>query len=194
MIKIIYVHGASSTPTSFNYISQNLPEHERLDFSYDSLKELEKTVYKLYDFLPDEEHCVVTHSMGGIIGVATTYLNSFRGDKKKTKKMVTLSSPFCGSKMANYLKWMYPKYGLFDNVSTNNPMILSIQERGAIIPTLNIITKGGESPVIQEENDGVISVSSQISLRSCTRKIIDVNHFEVLMSPDVTTAIKEYLW
>lgn len=193
-MKIVYVHGASSTPTSFNYIAQNLPEHERLDFSYDTLKELEKTVYKLYDYLPEDEHCVVTHSMGGIVGVATTYLNQSKGNKKKILKMLNISTPFSGSKMANYLKWMYPKYGLFDNVSTNNPVILTIQERGAIIPTLNIITKGGESPIMQEENDGVVSVSSQLALRNCSKIMIDLNHFEVLMDSKTIKAIKEYLW
>lgn len=193
-MKIVYVHGASSTPLSFNYIAQNLPEHERLDFSYDTLRELEKTVYQLYDFLPEEEHCIVTHSMGGIVGVASTFLNSSRGNKKKIVKMVVISSPMAGSKIANYLKWMYPKYGLFDNVSTNNPVILTIRERGVIIPTLNVITKGGESPVMQEENDGVITVSSQLALRGSSNQVFNLNHFEVLLSLDVVDAVKEFLW
>jgi pimeloyl-ACP methyl ester carboxylesterase len=193
-MKIVYVHGASSTPLSFNYIAQNLPEHERLDFSYDTLRDIEKTVYKLYDFLPEEEHCLVAHSMGGLVSVAVTYLNALKGNSKKLSKMIIISSPIAGSKIANYLRWMYPKYGLFDNVSTNNPVVLTILERGAIIPTLNIITKGGESPVMNEENDGVITVASQLALRKCSKIMCNLNHFEVLLADETVKAVKEYLW
>lgn len=188
---IIYVHGASSTPESFNFISQNLPEHQRINFQYNCIEPIENIVREFVDTLPEEgEYSVIAHSLGGVVSVAGSYLLK----EPIISKMAILSSPFGGSKIASYLKWMYPKYGLFDNVSVTNPLILTIKERGAIVPTLNIITNGGELPLIREKNDGVVSVASQMALKNCEKKIFSLNHFEVLLSYDVTKAIKEYLW
>jgi pimeloyl-ACP methyl ester carboxylesterase len=192
MVKnIIFIHGASSTPVSFNYIKQNLPVHKSFDFYYDTTIDIEDTVKELYDFLPaEEEFDIIGHSLGGILTVAVTYLN----DNKKIRKCILLSSPLAGSKIASFVKWMYPKYGLFDNVSVSNPLILTIQARGAIVPTLNVITSGGEVPLIKEKNDGVVSVASQMSLKNCDLEFLDLNHFEVLLSPKTIEIIREYLW
>lgn len=188
---IVYVHGASSTPVSFNYIYQNLPKHNRHDFTYDCSKPIKDTIIALTQFYSlsnfGDECYLVGHSMGGIIATVASYI-------RPAKKAIIISSPLAGSKAATYLKWMFPKYGLFDNISMNSPAINKIQEKGAVIPTLNIITEGGESPVIKEKNDGVVSVESQSSLKNCTSMIFNLNHFEVLLSPDVVREIKNFLW
>lgn len=189
--KIIFIHGASSTPESFNFICQNLPNHQRINFAYDSSAPLENIIDEFVGFLPEEgEYQIVAHSLGGLVATGSSYKLS----KPVVPKMVVLSSPFAGSKMAGYLKWLYPKYGLFDNVAVSNSVILTIQDKGAIVPTLNVITNGGEIPLIKEKNDGVVSVNSQMALRNCERKFFELNHFEVLLSYDVAKAIKEYLW
>jgi pimeloyl-ACP methyl ester carboxylesterase len=195
MKNIIFVHGASSTPISFNYIRQNLPIHRGLEFSYDTNVDIQETIEKLFAFVPENEEVnIIGHSLGGILAVAVNYINESAGNHKKIRKCIALSSPLSGSKIASFIKWMYPKYGLFDNISVSNPLILTIQSRGAIVPTLNVITSGGEVPLIKEKNDGVVSVASQMSLKNCDLKFLDLNHFEVLLSPKTVEIIREYLW
>lgn len=193
MKNILYVHGASSTPLSFNYIAKNLPEHKRINFVYDSNEDLEDIVNDLQKYIADVRNQfgsfdIIAHSLGGIVAVGASY------KQKDINNMVTISSPFAGSKAASYLKWLYPGYGLFNNVSVSNPLVLEIQERGTVIKTLNVITSGGDSPLIKEKNDGVVSVNSQLSLRNCDRMLYDLNHFEVLMSDTVVEDIRKYLW
>jgi pimeloyl-ACP methyl ester carboxylesterase len=191
---IIFIHGASSTPTSFNYVAQNLPDHNRFDFTYDCTVEVGKIVQALYDFIPDEgEYVLIGHSLGGILAAGAIYKNI--GKKKNISKLVSMSSPFAGSRIANYLRWLFPKYGLFDNVAEDNPLIMTIKRTGAIIPTLNIVTDGGETPIMSEKNDGVISVLSQIVLKNVEQlKVVHLNHFEVLLDFEVVEAVKEFIW
>jgi pimeloyl-ACP methyl ester carboxylesterase len=191
---IIYVHGASSTSTSFNYIAQNLPEHNRINFEYDCRINIEKIVEDLYNFIPDTgDYNLISHSLGGIIATGVTYLNK---DKKKSiRKVVTMSTPFGGSKIATYLRWFFPRYGLFDNVAEDAPLIMMEKRRGAITPTLNIVTDGGETPIMREKNDGVVSVLSQLMLKNVENmKVFNLNHFEVLLDPQVVEAVKEFIW
>lgn len=191
MSKIIFVHGASSTPESFNFICQNLPEHERINFKYDSSIPLEYLVEEFIGFVePGHNYQIVAHSLGGLVATAASYALP----SGSISRMAIMSTPFAGSKAAGYLKWLFPKYGLFDSVADSNSVVLTIQNRGAIVPTLTVITSGGEIPLIKGPNDGVVSVDSQVSLRNCEKKIFRLNHFEVLLSYDVVKAIKEYLW
>jgi hypothetical protein len=188
---IIYVHGASSTPLTFNYLKQNFPSHNIIEFSYDSNEDVEDHVMELAKILNSLNGgaYIIAHSLGGVIAMGATYLSS------KPVRMVTISSPFAGSKAATYLKWLYPNYGVFNNVSVTNPLIQEIQKKGTVWPTLNIVTTGGDSPFLKETNDGVVSVSSQLSLKGASReRTYRLNHFEVLLSPLIVKEIKEYIW
>lgn len=195
MKNILYVHGASSSPISFNYLKQNLPEHKGFDFAYDSNEDIEDIVSKLVEDLIDlpKDLCFVAHSLGGIIATTASYYYEREGDLSEFK-LATISSPFSGSKAAVYLKFLFPGYGLFGNVSVTNSVILEVQEKGAKWPTMNIISTGGDSPLLSEANDGVISVASQLSLKNCEQRIHKINHFETLLSPEIVKDIKEFIW
>lgn len=189
---IIFIHGASSSPISFNYIKQNLPEHNGLDFAYDSNEDIEDIVARLVQTFRvcDKEIFIIAHSLGGVIATAASYDLA----KDYNLKLVTISSPFGGSKAATYLKFLFPGYGLFGNVSTTNPVILGIQNEGAKWPTLNVISTSGDSPLLKEANDGVITVSSQLSLKGCYQRLHRINHFEALLSDSIIKDIKEFIW
>lgn len=195
MKNILFVHGASSSPTSFSFIKQNLPEHNGLDFSYDSNEDMEDIVDRLIQVfqVSPKELCIISHSLGGVISTGASYSVPEKVEGMKLK-LVTISTPFAGSKAATYLKFLFPGYGLFGNVSTTNPIILGIQDQGAKWPTLNVISTSGDSPLLKEANDGVVSVSSQVSLRGCYQRIHRINHFEALLSQDIVKDIKDFLW
>lgn len=198
---VVYIHGASSTYNSFNFINDKL-SREREDycplfFEYDCSRDLQDITNDLLAYLPDgnDEIILVGHSLGGVIATAVTYNNESISPKKNIKKVVTISSPLAGSKAATYLRWLYPNYGLFNNVAVTNPIIMAIQSIGAIVPTQCIISNGGTTPLIKEANDGVVSVASQGSLKHCKEHVnIKLNHFEVLLSSFVVQQIERFIW
>jgi pimeloyl-ACP methyl ester carboxylesterase len=192
---IIYIHGAGSSSVSFNFLKAQFPEHTHDFLEYDDRCPLDSIIDQLYEKLPDDrEFFLVAHSLGGVIATALTYKNNVNNDKKKIKAVVSISAPFGGTKIANYLKWFYPGYGLFDNVATINPVIQSIQTVGAIVPTLCVVTNGGSLPLIGGASDGVVSVKSQTSLENAIKVVLTLNHFEVLLSYDTASIIGGYIW
>lgn len=194
---IVYIHGASSTSTSFNFISRMLPNHTRLFLEYDSGTPIKTIVNNLYTLLPRTVPLfLIGHSLGGVIATLLSYAEKYDANvlqPVQIQKIVAISSPFGGSRAANYLRWMYPAYGLFDNVATNTVAMSAIKKFGAIFPTLSIVSTGGNTPLIRGSNDGVLSVDSQSALANCVIKEFKLNHFEVLLSDKVVSEINGFL-
>jgi len=115
MKNIWYIHGANETATCFNYIKGELPDHTMCDIEYDYHAPLQSVIEKISKQLPKDNISIVGHSMGGIIAVALSQLN-----KQKIDKVVALASPFGGSESAHYLKYLFPTYGLFKNVTKHH--------------------------------------------------------------------------
>lgn len=189
MKQIFYIHGANETATCFNYIKATLPEHEAIDIDYDCHAPIIPTISKIIRNLAKTKDLeFITHSYGGIIAVAMGYYHN------SVRKIVSLASPFGGSEGANYLRFFFPTYGLFKNVSSNNPLVQEIAKRGTIVPTLNIIATVGYNPFSAARNDGVITIDSQRKLPGAKHVEVPFNHFEVLLSDPVVQMVKEFLW
>jgi hypothetical protein len=190
-MKIVYIHGAKSTPKAFNFIKANLPKHEQVDVSYENTVPLIKIIEGIYNELPDEPFSIIGHSLGGVIGVALSQMNCIRGEKD-IDRIFTMGSPFGGSKHADILRWLYPRHFLFADISTISPIVKAVKHNGAVVPTKCIITHGGPSPFIKEANDGVVSVESQLALRNAEIMPQNSNHFEVLLNADTIYEIKDF--
>jgi pimeloyl-ACP methyl ester carboxylesterase len=190
-MKIVYIHGAKSTPKAFNFIKANLPKHEQVDVSYENNIPLIKIIEEIYNLLPDGPISIIAHSLGGVIAVALSQMNQVRNEKI-IDKIFTMSSPFGGSRHADILRWLYPRHFLFADISTISPIVKAIKSNGAVIPTKCIITHGGPSPFIKEANDGVVSVESQLALRDAEIMPQNSNHFEVLLNADTIYEIKDF--
>jgi pimeloyl-ACP methyl ester carboxylesterase len=191
IMQIVYIHGANSTPTTFNYIKRSLPQHEAFDISYRHDIPLIDIIRNVYEALPDGPVYIVAHSLGGLIAVAVSQLNH-ASQTKDIQKIMTISSPFGGCKGADILKWMYPSNRLFSDISTVSPVIKAVTRIGAVVPTKCIVTNHGSIPLIRGENDGVVSVESQMSLKGAQYAKQSHNHFEVLLSDDTVAKVKEY--
>lgn len=200
---IIYLHGANSTSTSFNFIRYRMRENKVVDSvayapEYNPSMSMDQLIPELYGrmnpFHQKDPIFLVGHSLGGVIATLLTYWNEDVGPEKlNILGVVSIASPFGGSKAANFLKWMYPSYGLFDNVATNSPWIKLMSQKGAIVPTRTIITTAGNSPLIREDNDGVVSVKSQMALKNSEQVLLEHNHFEVLLSDFTAGHIAEFI-
>jgi pimeloyl-ACP methyl ester carboxylesterase len=188
---ILYIHGANSSPLAFRAIKHSLPPHREIDISYDHSRSVTKVVDSLIEqvgTLGDNVN-IVGHSLGGVVAVAVA------NKCENVKKIVTLSSPFGGSKMASLLRWLYPTH-LYDDIHPFSQLMTTVSRHDVPKHTkvLSIVTTGGRTSIFPEENDGVVTVSSQTALKKPTYIRIPVNHFEVLLSPEVNDMIHGFLF
>ena len=195
---IIFIHGANSSSVSFNYLKSRIQQHYKVGLvDYDSSRPITEVVPDIYRQIVNYSfNCplfLVGHSLGGIMATLLSYWNVEDDNELNIVGNVCLSTPFAGSKAANYLRWLYPAYGLFDNVATTNPWMKLIADKGALVPTLAVITDGGDTPLITEPNDGVVGVKSQMSLKNADYVKFHLNHFEVLLSEEVGNEMNTFV-
>jgi len=110
MKNIVYIHGANSSPRSFKYIQLSLPEHNILNISYSVdtplLKNANKIKNVIFEEFPEENVSIISHSLGGLIALK---LHQYQ----RIEKIVTMASPFGGSRFIEYLRWICPGYQMF---------------------------------------------------------------------------------
>jgi triacylglycerol esterase/lipase EstA (alpha/beta hydrolase family) len=195
-----FIHGASATPKSFNYIKDELSRDSDLnnylfkDIVYDCQDDLLNILRNMINKAPrDTPLYLVGHSLGGVLAAAMTKVIQDTVTGIDLKGVVTLASPLGGSDSANILKWIYPKYNLFKNISTANGVIRSLKGFNPSVPFVSVVTSSGNNPLFPTANDGVVTVLSQTGLTGVTYVEMDSNHFEVLVNPDTTSIIKSLL-
>lgn len=188
MTHIVYIHGANATPKSFSYLERTLPEHTSSYVVYDASTKLTDTIQAAAEKIDQPCH-IISHSLGGIIGVAVAqYLG---GDNIHT--ITTISTPFGGSETADRMRLVMPFNTFFKNIRTTNPVLKAVRTLGPPVPTLNIITTGGQSPFEPKPNDGVVTVESQLAFNGTHRVQLPYTHFEVLMDNEVSSTIALFM-
>lgn len=191
MKTIIYIHGANASPLSFNYLAQRLPSHEIQFVTYATFDRVADTIYKIVKDIESFgiDVCLIGHSLGGVIATNVSYASPF------VKKIVAISSPHGGSEIAQRLSWFHPRYPMLKEISPNGEAIAPVAKRGAIVPTMCVVSCGGSTPVFKQLNDGVVTVESQRALRNATAfEELDLNHFETLLSPRTVEIITDFIF
>lgn len=187
---IWYIHGANSSPLSFSWIKQQLPAHVGRNITYSTDHPIADTIATLHETLEAEQQPVhiISHSLGGIIAVSLAQLC------RNVKQVVTMSTPFGGCKLADRLRWFFPSQ-MFENIYTGNRAITNLHTASTSdIPILSFVTKGGGLQMMHEPNDGVVTVESQLRLSGPRYIELPINHFEVLLSPEVIERTKEFIF
>lgn len=190
MKHIAYIHGLNSSPTSFNYISAELPKHEAHLISYKSHQSLSASIIEVLQKLPkDQKLTLVAHSLGGVIAaiIAADFPDH-------VEKLVAISSPFKGSKAASTLRWIPGSMRVFNDIVPQAPLIRRCRELELDVPTLSIITTGGHLQTSPEPNDSVVSVASQRGLRFGEKVELHATHFEVLLSDKAVDILKDFIF
>lgn len=188
---IFYIHGANSTPLAFRAIKNSLPFHRDIDIEYDHSRSVTNVVDALVAQINSlgQDVSLVGHSLGGVIALAVAR------DCKHVKRIVTMSSPFGGSKLASLLRWIYPTH-LYDDIHPFSTLMTSVIRHDVPDHTkvLSIVTTGGQTNLFSEDNDGVVTVASQTSLKKPTYIRLSVNHFEVLLASETSDMIHGFLF
>lgn len=188
MTHIVYIHGANATPKSFSYIKQNLPEHTASYLVYDASDNLIDTIKRASEVLDQPCH-IIAHSLGGVVGVAAAQYVG--GNNVET--ITTISTPFGGSEAADRMRFVLPFNSFFRNIRTTNPIFRAVCSEGPPVPTMNIITTGGQSPFEPKPNDGVVTVESQLAFTGTHQISVPYTHFEVLMDREVADTIAQFM-
>jgi len=185
---IVYIHGASATSESFNYIRKQIIGHEDLVINYDSRNGFEKNLADMrYQLSNYHSIFFICHSLGGIY--ALHLADELKG---KVLGAVTLSTPYGGAEVADVAKYFLPYSRLLKDIG---PSSWAMRQGDAIDihhPWTNVVTVKGNSPWVPSPNDGVVTVSSQRHHDQGMELIeLDYNHYEVVLSDRVIEIIKE---
>lgn len=178
---IVYIHGASATAESFTHIRQHVREtfkerdimleyksDDGFDYNLEQMKEKLDGKKKLF---------FISHSLGGIY--ALHLANHF---KETTVGGVSLSTPYGGSRQADFAKYFVPFNRLMHDIGT---MSAPMMESMVLPPPKNwtqVISTVGQSPWVHGDNDGVVTLTSMRSREDFEQIELKLNHYEIVIS------------
>jgi pimeloyl-ACP methyl ester carboxylesterase len=183
---IVYIHGASATAESFNYIREHI-EEKNIAIEYDSAHGFEENLKEMKEVIKKYRNIkFVAHSLGGIY--AFHLANS---SPERVSGAVTLSTPYGGAEVADYAKYFLPFSRLLRDIGSNSWPMKSINEIELKHPWTNIVTTAGKSQWMTVPNDGIVTIASMKKLQARMEIVeVSINHYEVLVSPKVVDIIK----
>lgn len=189
-VTLVYIHGASATSESFNYIRQKLKADKDIVINYDSRNGFETNLQIIKENLEQVEKIFfIAHSLGGIYAL---HLTNFFPDQ--VLGAVTLSTPYGGAEIADVAKYFLPYSRLLRDVGPNSYAMKYSLNIKTLPNWTNIVTTKGSAPWVPGKNDGVVTIASQMVRDDIMELIeLDYNHYEVVLSDRVVKIIQERL-
>ena len=183
---LVYIHGASATPQSFNYIRSYVGMDDMV-LSYDSAAGFANNLDHMKTQLKKAKDIFfIAHSLGGVYA-----LHLANAMSKKVIGAVTLSTPYGGSDVAEVAKYFLPYSRLMKDIGPTSWAMKEAKNIQVQHPWCNIVNTTGTSPWIAAPNDGVVTVSSQTEFKDRMDLIeISCNHYEVVLNKEVVDVIK----
>ena len=185
-MKLVYIHGASATSESFNYIRQQIGGNDAV-VNYDSRNGFENNLAAIKEQLgKTKDIFFIAHSLGGVYA-----LHLANAIPKQVLGAVTLSTPYGGAEVADVVKYFMPFSRLMRDIGPSSWAMKQASKIKIQHPWTNVVTVKGQSPFMSEPNDGVVSIASQKHHEDMELLEIDYNHYEVVLSEQVVNIIKE---
>jgi pimeloyl-ACP methyl ester carboxylesterase len=184
-MNLVYIHGASATSESFNYIRSKLGNG--IDINYDSRNGFENNLKNMLSQLMDVKDMVfIAHSLGGIyaLHIANSIPDQVLG-------AVTLSTPYGGAEVADYAQYFLPFSRLMRDIGPNSWAMRQADQIKIQHPWANIVTLQGQSPFMLAPNDGVVTIASQQAHEGMDLIDANYNHYEVVLAEPIIKIIKE---
>lgn len=186
-MKLIYIHGASATGESFNYIRDRLNHNDDLVIEYSSKDGFDFNLEQMKKLLVDIDNMFfICHSLGGIY--ALHLADHF---KDRVLGAITLSTPYGGAEAADYAKYFLPFSRLLRDIGPNSRPMKLTKKIKINHPWCNIVTTAGESPWMVEPNDGVVTISSMKCRNDMDLIEVPSNHYEIVISPKTVDLIRQ---
>jgi len=185
---IVYIHGASATSESFTHIRQYVRdtfEEPDIMLEYKSDNGFDNNLEQMKGKLDGEDRLFfISHSLGGIYSL---YLADHY--KETTHGGISLATPYGGSEEADFARYFLPFNRLMKDVGTMSHIIKDSKYITAPPNWTQVVTTVGQSPWIQEPNDGVVTLKSMRSRKDFEQIEVALNHYEVVISDQVVKII-----
>lgn len=182
---LVYIHGASATSESFNYIRSRIGNG--IDVNYDSRNGFENNLNEIIKQLANvKDIAFVAHSLGGIyaLHIANSIPDQVVG-------AVTLSTPYGGAEVADYVQYFLPFSRLMRDIGPSSWAFKQANKIKIQHPWTNVVTVKGQSPFMLAHNDGVVTIASQKHHEDMELIEVDYNHYEVVLAEPVVDIIRE---
>jgi len=184
-MQLVYIHGASATSESFNYIRSKIGDGVAIN--YDSRNGFKNNLDNIKKELkPLKDIFFVAHSLGGIYS-----LHLANAMPKQVLGAVTLSTPYGGAEVADFAKYFLPFSRLMRDIGPSSWAMKQADKIEIQHPWTNVVTVRGQSPFMHEANDGVVTISSMKHHADMELVEVDYNHYEVVLSDDIIEIIQE---
>jgi pimeloyl-ACP methyl ester carboxylesterase len=186
---IVYIHGASATAESFNFIREHIKD-KNIAIEYDSAHGFEENLNEMKEVVQKYTNIIfICHSLGGIY--ALHLANAF---PDRVKGAITMSTPYGGAEVADYVKYFLPFSRLLKDIGPTSWPMRTAKNIKIKHPWINIVSTAGKSPWMNVPNDGIVTIVSMKKHQQDMDIIeVDVNHYEVLISHHVLDIIKQRL-
>ena len=184
---LVYIHGASATGESFNYVRDRISGNS-IVVNYNSADGFENNLKDMLTALENvEDIFFVAHSLGGIyaLHIANAIPDQVIG-------AVTLSTPYGGAETADYAQYFLPFSRLLRDIGPRSWPMRQASNIEIHHPWTNVVTVKGGAAWILGANDGIVTVRSQRH-HGHDMELVEVNynHYEVVLSEQVIDIIKE---
>ena len=177
------IHGANQTSKSFVYIKNQLPSWRFIDVDYNSHESFDKNLKRMVSQL---KHLgpvfVVGHSLGGVYAAHLTQHINVIG-------AVTLASPYGGSSMADWARYLVPGFQLLKDIGRRSKPIVELQNIKLSVPWVQVVGTRGNVPWMPEPNDGVLTLDSVRAMPDIDYVELPVNHYEIVCDDTVVDII-----
>lgn len=183
---LVYIHGASATSDSFNYIREHITEKDMV-INYDSRNGFEKNLADMrYQLANISKMFFICHSLGGVYA-----LHLANALPEQVLGAVTLSTPYGGAEIADVAKYFMPFSRLLRDIGPSSWAMRHADKIEIHHPWCNVVTTQGNSPWVPQPNDGVVTIASQRH-HAQGMELIELphNHYEVVLNKDVVGIIK----
>ncbi len=184
-MNLVYIHGASATSESFNYIRSKIGDG--ISVNYDSRNGFENNLAAIKEQIGQTKDVFfIAHSLGGIYS-----LHLANAIPKQVLGAVTLSTPYGGAEVAEFAQFFLPFSRLMRDIGPSSWAMKEARKIKIQHPWTNVVTVKGQSPFIIEPNDGVVTIASQRHHADMELLEVDCNHYEVVLSDQVVGLVKE---
>jgi pimeloyl-ACP methyl ester carboxylesterase len=182
---LVYIHGASATSESFNYIKSKIGSG--IDIDYDSGNGFANNLASMkLSLMNTQDIFFIAHSLGGIYS-----LHLANHMPKQVLGAVTMSTPYGGAEVADYAKYFIPFSRLMRDIGPASEPMRQAHKIKVQHPWTNIVTVRGQSPWMLAPNDGVVTIASQRAHPDMELIEVDYNHYEVVLTDYVVDIIKQ---
>jgi pimeloyl-ACP methyl ester carboxylesterase len=209
-IPVLFIHGANGSPQDWRYTMEHLdrshyqiwlfayPSGLRLD---DSATALNQAVLYLQQHHRFPRLDVLAHSMGGLVARRFIQMNLETSPDHRLGAWITYATPWGGHEAAALgVKWspeVIPCWRDLANGSEFLGQLFDQRLKGKIRHHLFYSYHASRSLVLPAENDGTVSVASQIRPEAvedaAAVRGFDETHISILSSPDVVQAMQHAL-